>query len=81
MRAELRWLPGQPDLALAEVRSAYDRALGHVDPWAVGALAIWLARLPASRDLPPDLPEPYALELAGDWRAAAAAWERPRPAV
>ncbi len=75
-RAELRWLSGQQDLALAEVRSAYGQAAGHVDPWAFGSLAIWLARLQAAADLPPDLPEPFTLEAAGDWRGAAAVWDR-----
>ena len=30
----------------------------------------------SAADPPPDLPEPYALEIAGDWHGAAAAWER-----
>jgi DNA-binding CsgD family transcriptional regulator/tetratricopeptide (TPR) repeat protein len=75
-RAELRWLSGDPDLAVQEARSGYDRALGHVDPWASGSVAIWLRRLQAPVDLPSELPEPFALEVAGDWRGAAAAWER-----
>ena len=74
-RAELRWLEGKPDLAAAEAGTGYDRVAGRVDPWASGSLAIWLLRLGARSGLP-DLPEPYALEAAGDHRAAAAAWER-----
>jgi DNA-binding CsgD family transcriptional regulator len=50
-------------------------ALGHVDPWALGSLAIWLARLGAPPHPPSRLPEPYALEIAGDHGAAAAVWE------
>jgi DNA-binding CsgD family transcriptional regulator/tetratricopeptide (TPR) repeat protein len=76
-RAELRWLSGQQDLALDEIRSCYDEAIARPEPWALGALAIWLYRLgqpPA--ETPGRLPEPYALEAAGDWRAAAAAWDR-----
>jgi DNA-binding CsgD family transcriptional regulator len=46
-----------------------------VDPWTLGSLTIWLARLGARTDLPV-LPEPYALEIAGDHRGAAAAWDR-----
>ena len=78
-RAELRWLEGTPDLAVAEARAGYDAALGRADPWTFGSLAIWLARLGGAGpppDPPPDLPEPYALEIAGDHRGAAAAWER-----
>ena len=50
------------------------RTDGRVDPWTLGSLSIWLARLAARTDLP-SLPEPYALEIAGDHRGAAAAWE------
>ncbi|HEV8219679.1 MAG TPA: AAA family ATPase [Streptosporangiaceae bacterium] len=76
-RAELRWLNGRSDLVLEEVRSCYDQTIGRLEPWGFGALAIWLYRLgqpPAG--IPDGLPEPYALEAAGDWRAAAAAWDR-----
>ena len=75
-RAELRWLEGRPDLAVTEARAGYDIALGRADPWTFGSLAIWLPRLGAPPDPPPDLPEPYTLEIAGDHRSAAAAWER-----
>jgi DNA-binding CsgD family transcriptional regulator/tetratricopeptide (TPR) repeat protein len=75
-RAELKWLEGRPDLAVAEARAGYDMAAGLVDPWTFGSLAIWLPRLGVPLDPPPDLPEPYALEIAGDHRGAAAAWEQ-----
>jgi DNA-binding CsgD family transcriptional regulator len=74
-RAELRWLEGKPDLAAAEATTGYDRTAGRVDPWTGGALASWLLRLGARPGLP-GLPEPYALEAAGDHRGAAAAWQR-----
>jgi DNA-binding CsgD family transcriptional regulator len=76
VRAELSWLQGEPDLAAAEARAGYDVALGLADPWTFGSLAIWLPRLGALPGALPDLPEPYALEIAGDHRGAAAAWER-----
>ena len=76
VRAELLWLSGQADLACQEAREADEQALGRVDPWKLGSLAIWLWRLGAELDLPDGLPEPYALEVAGDWQDSAAAWER-----
>ena len=76
VRAELLWVSGQADLACQEAREAYEQALGRVDPWKLGSLAIWLWRLGAGLDLPDGLPEPYALEIAGDWKGGAAAWER-----
>jgi DNA-binding CsgD family transcriptional regulator/tetratricopeptide (TPR) repeat protein len=74
-RGELRWLEGKPYPAAAEATAGYDRTAGLIDPWTSGSLAIWLARLGVRSDLP-GLPEPYALEAAGDHRGAAAAWER-----
>ena len=73
-RTELRWLQGDPERAAAEIGAAYDQARG-LDPWELGSLVIWLARLRRPVVLPPELPEPYALEIAGDWPGAAA-WER-----
>ncbi len=75
-RAELLWVSGQPDQACKEAREAYDQALGRTDLWLLGSVAIWLSRLGAKFDLPVALPEPYALEMTGDWQGAAAAWER-----
>jgi DNA-binding CsgD family transcriptional regulator/tetratricopeptide (TPR) repeat protein len=76
LRAEQCWLAGQNDRAIAEARSGYASAAGRVDGWTAGSLAIWPWRLGGGDDLPVDLPEPYLLETAGDWRGAAAAWTR-----
>jgi DNA-binding CsgD family transcriptional regulator/tetratricopeptide (TPR) repeat protein len=75
-RAELRWLSGQPGLAVQEARSGYDSAIGRVDRWTLGTLAIWLSRLQAPDGGLASLPRPFALEIAGDWQGAAAAWAR-----
>jgi DNA-binding CsgD family transcriptional regulator/tetratricopeptide (TPR) repeat protein len=75
-RAELRWLSGQPGLAAQEARSGYDGAIGRVDRWTLGTLAIWLWRLQAPGAAATRLPGPFALEIAGDWQGAAAAWDR-----
>jgi DNA-binding CsgD family transcriptional regulator/tetratricopeptide (TPR) repeat protein len=75
-RAELFWLAGKPALAADEARAAYDQTAGQIDPWRAGSLAIWLSRLGAQAEFPAGLPEPYALEMAGDRQGAAAAWGR-----
>ncbi|MGO8956717.1 MAG: AAA family ATPase [Streptosporangiaceae bacterium] len=75
-RAELLWMSGQPDRARKEAREAYDQAVGRTDLWRLGSVAIWLSRLGSRVDRPVDLPEPYALEMAGDWQGAATAWEQ-----
>jgi DNA-binding CsgD family transcriptional regulator/tetratricopeptide (TPR) repeat protein len=76
-RAELHWLAGRTERALTEAATAFAVAPGQVDPWTTGAAAIWLPRLNPSRaaDLPASLPEPYRLEAAGDWQAAARQWD------
>jgi DNA-binding CsgD family transcriptional regulator len=75
-RAELRWISGRSDLAAAEAREGYEHGLGRTDPWQFGSVVIWLSRLGQPVGEVPDLPEPYALELAGDCLGAAEAWER-----
>ena len=69
-RAELRWISGRSDLAAAEAREGYERGLGRTDPWQLGSLAIWLSRLQQPASEMPSLPEPYALEMAGDYQGA-----------
>jgi DNA-binding CsgD family transcriptional regulator len=74
-RAEVVWLGGSgreiPDL----VGPTFARVEGRA-PWAAGELAFWLWRAGALGDPPDGLPDPFALQIAGDWRGAAEAWER-----
>jgi len=44
-RAEMRWLSGDHEGAAQEAQSGYARALGRVNPWLLGSVAIWIARL------------------------------------
>jgi len=76
VRTELLWVSGQPDLARQQAAEAYQQALGQVDPWRLGSLAAWLWRLGAVVGPQAGLPEPYVLEIGGDWQGAVAAWER-----
>jgi DNA-binding CsgD family transcriptional regulator len=75
-RAELLWLSGQPGLACEVAREAYNQALGRTDLWNLGSAAIWMSRLGGKPDPATELPQPYALEIAGDWPGAVRAWER-----
>jgi DNA-binding CsgD family transcriptional regulator/tetratricopeptide (TPR) repeat protein len=74
IEAEAAWLCGEygripdtvrPVLALLETRS---------DPRMKGELAVWLYRTGALAAPLDGVAEPYAAEIAGDWRGAAAAW-------
>jgi DNA-binding CsgD family transcriptional regulator len=75
-RAEHAWLEGDLDGVAAAIEPAWAEPRVQRIPWMRGELAYWLWRagLPVSPH--PDDPEPYARAVAGDWRAAAAVWER-----
>jgi DNA-binding CsgD family transcriptional regulator len=72
-RAEAAWLAGDDAAVITQAQHGLKAATLDSDPWLVGPLLRWIA---VAGGQPPALPaaEPYALELAGDWRAAAAAW-------
>ena len=73
-RAEAAWLVGDIDRIAQLVGDTYELAHRRKQAWAIGELAFWLWR--ASRlDAPPaGAAEPFALQMAGDWRGAADAW-------
>ena len=79
-RAEAAWLKGRGEEALDEVHEIYARASAQTDPWAKGELAAWLRRcggaLDAKQVAQAGLAEPFALQAMGEWRKAAAAWEK-----
>jgi DNA-binding CsgD family transcriptional regulator/tetratricopeptide (TPR) repeat protein len=75
-RLEAHWLAGRSDEGVEEARSAFDLALRSGDAWQIGGLALWMRRCGALDEAPPGLPEPHALELAGDAAGAAAMWRR-----
>ena len=74
-RAEAAWLQGDRERTAAEARAVYDLAVERNQRWYVGHLAYWRWRA-GDLDTPPaNAAEPYALQIAGDWTAAAAAWD------
>jgi DNA-binding CsgD family transcriptional regulator/tetratricopeptide (TPR) repeat protein len=72
--ADAAWLAGDHDRIVREVQPAYELALEGRDPWIAGELAVWLWRAGAMSSPPSNVARPYALEMSGDWRAAADAW-------
>jgi DNA-binding NarL/FixJ family response regulator len=74
-RAEWRWLQGNREASVAEAEVGYQMALEVNGPWYWGEVVIWLWRAGALRKAPAKILPPYSLEIAGDWHAAAAAWE------
>ncbi|MDR7481811.1 MAG: LuxR C-terminal-related transcriptional regulator [Armatimonadota bacterium] len=75
-RAEFAWLSGQADRipALVEPTLTLARRLG--SRWAVGELAYWLWKAGALSALPEQSAQPFAMQIRGEWRAAADAWAR-----
>jgi DNA-binding CsgD family transcriptional regulator/tetratricopeptide (TPR) repeat protein len=72
--AEAAWLAGDREGVLREVLPVYELVCQRRDPRLKGELAAWLWRVEALDHQPTDIAEPYALEISGDWRAAADLW-------
>ncbi len=74
-RAEAHWLSGN-EAQVAEVTAdALELAKARGANWVTGVMASWRRRagLPLNRES--EVPEPFASELAGDFRRAAECWE------
>jgi DNA-binding CsgD family transcriptional regulator/tetratricopeptide (TPR) repeat protein len=72
--AEAAWLAGDRAGVLREVKPAYEMVRHRRDPRMKGELAAWLWRVDGLDQVPTEIPEPYALEISGDWLGAARAW-------
>ena len=75
-RAEAACERGDLIAAATEAQAALPLALRQRHPWFIGELAFWCWRAGALDAAPADCAEPYALQIAGHWREAAAAWQR-----
>lgn len=75
-RAEAAWLAGDRARTIEAARAAYDLAVSKQHAWFTGELAFWRWRAGDAVELPPWTARPFALHIAGDWRAAADEWQR-----
>jgi DNA-binding CsgD family transcriptional regulator len=73
-RAEAAWLEGRPEEAAKATEAAFELAQRRGDGWPIGELAYWRWRAGIEEETPPGAAEPYALQIAGDWRRAADLW-------
>jgi DNA-binding CsgD family transcriptional regulator len=76
-RAEAAFLEGDPARALDAVEHALEVALRtgrRSRPWLLDELAYWRWQAGGSRQPPEGAALPFALQLAGDWEAAAERW-------
>lgn len=74
--AECAWLAGDLAGTAAAVNPAMDRIIAAGLPRWVGEGALWLHRAGILDRIPDGAAEPYALQVAGDWEAAAECWAR-----
>lgn len=73
--AEAAWARGAAAGVVAAVAPVLPLAQGKGHPWFVGEMLWWLQRAgQPPGPLPAGIAEPYALQLAGRWAEAAAAW-------
>ncbi|WIM87802.1 AAA family ATPase [Candidatus Mycobacterium wuenschmannii] len=74
-RAEVAWLAGDDERAVAEARAGLAAAGEHADPWLLGSLRRWIHLSGRPIDaVEGDAPTPFDLEIRGDWAAAAREW-------
>ena len=76
-RAELAWLSGDPAQAVEDLERCYETAREQSDLLMKGELAFWLWRCRGqpTTPTPEPVPEILATQVAGQWGAAARAWE------
>jgi DNA-binding CsgD family transcriptional regulator len=74
-RAEAAWLAGNLELVAEEASAAFDDNLRNRNPWIAGEVALWLHRSGLAEVDRAGIADQYALEIAGNWQAAAAGWE------
>ncbi len=73
---EIAWLKNDVEQAVRSVTEISRVANAWQHPWALGEAAFWRRVLGVDGDNPDNVSEPYALQLAGDARGAAADWQR-----
>jgi DNA-binding CsgD family transcriptional regulator len=73
-RAEYHWLAGNPEAGSDELALAYQRALDTDSEWARGEIGFWMWRSGTIETPPDGAAEPFALQMAGDWKGAADSW-------
>jgi DNA-binding CsgD family transcriptional regulator len=75
-RAESNWLNGVHDECISEAQTVYTLAVNSADSRRLSESAFWIWRAGGSL-LQIDIGSgPFTLQIMGDWRAAAVAWER-----
>ncbi len=72
--AEHAWLRGDEEGIRSAIGADFAKALDTDSPWARGEMGLWMWRAGVIDGPPGGAAEPFALQMAGQWKAAAAAW-------
>jgi DNA-binding CsgD family transcriptional regulator/tetratricopeptide (TPR) repeat protein len=75
-RAELAWLRGDQEGIRTAIAGAYEIGLALKQPWVSDQLAFWMWRANGTAQTSAGPETPYLLQMRGDWKEAADAWER-----
>ena len=70
---EAAWLEGRRGSVTETTEAAFELAQERKREWLIGELAYWRWRAGVEEEVPPAA-EPYALQIAGEWRRAADIW-------
>ena len=73
---EMAFVAGDLERVVAESQSMLEMSRDDNDPWLRGEFALWLWRAGVTQPIEQPIAEPYALQIAGDWRAAADLWKQ-----
>jgi DNA-binding CsgD family transcriptional regulator len=74
-RAETAWLEGNRDAVREETEAALELAIERHAAWPMGELAYWRKRAGIEEEIA-GIAEPYAAQIADDWRRAAELWDQ-----
>jgi len=73
-RAEVAWLEGKPAVVDGATADCLELALEREVTWVSDELVYWRWKGGLSHSAPTEAETPFALQVAGDWRAAVDAW-------
>ena len=74
-RAELAWLTGDFEQLRHEASAVLEMAPSRDNRWVQGEFAFWMWRAGGAPQTHDGIAAPYALQMSGDWQAAAEAWK------
>jgi len=75
-RAEAAWLAGDPCRTVSEASAAWELAIRHRHRWYAGELIYWRRLGGDMTPAPAWSAQPFLLQVRGQWRRAAAIWQR-----